>query len=242
MLDLPSIVRRFDVEHVPIGGPVFDVAKLDWLNARYIRERLDAASLIERVRRLGRLARSSRSHRAARGAPDRASQRPRAVARLSLLGTARAACRGLAEQEARCGRDARGALARARRARGAARLERAVDRVGDDRPLRSALERRCATSRARSTLRSPEARPRFHSTIRWSCSVATSCASGFASHSQRSNARERRRDSRNRAGGGQRHPHEKRRAPKCCTKSAAGRCSGTYCARCAARAWTRSSS
>jgi glutamyl-tRNA synthetase len=49
MFDLPAIVRRFDVEHVPIGGPVFDVAKLDWLNARYIRERLDPASLIERV-------------------------------------------------------------------------------------------------------------------------------------------------------------------------------------------------
>ncbi|HVA33760.1 MAG TPA: hypothetical protein VNG31_06395, partial [Candidatus Baltobacteraceae bacterium] len=30
-------------------GPVFDVAKLDWLNARYIRERLDAASFAERV-------------------------------------------------------------------------------------------------------------------------------------------------------------------------------------------------
>jgi glutamyl-tRNA synthetase len=49
LMELAAIVRRFEVEHVPIGGPVFDVAKLDWLNARYIRERLDAASFVERV-------------------------------------------------------------------------------------------------------------------------------------------------------------------------------------------------
>ncbi len=49
LMDLPAIVRRFEVEHVPISGPVFDVVKLDWLNARYIRERLDPSSFVERV-------------------------------------------------------------------------------------------------------------------------------------------------------------------------------------------------
>jgi glutamyl-tRNA synthetase len=49
LMDLPAIVRRFEVQHVPISGPVFDVAKLDWLNARYIRERLDSSSFVERV-------------------------------------------------------------------------------------------------------------------------------------------------------------------------------------------------
>jgi glutamyl-tRNA synthetase len=49
LMDLPAIVRRFEIEHVPISGPVFDVAKLDWLNARYIRERLDPSSFVERV-------------------------------------------------------------------------------------------------------------------------------------------------------------------------------------------------
>ena len=49
LMDLTAIVRRFQVEHVPTGGPVFDVAKLDWLNARYIRERLDAPAFVERV-------------------------------------------------------------------------------------------------------------------------------------------------------------------------------------------------
>jgi glutamyl-tRNA synthetase len=50
LMDLDEIVRRFTVEHVPTGGPVFDLAKLDWLNGRYIRERLDPASFVERVR------------------------------------------------------------------------------------------------------------------------------------------------------------------------------------------------
>ena len=50
MMDLPAIVRRFEVVHVPTGGPVFDTAKLDWLNGRYLRERLDPASFLERVR------------------------------------------------------------------------------------------------------------------------------------------------------------------------------------------------
>jgi glutamyl-tRNA synthetase len=53
LMDLPAIVKRFEVEHVPVSGPVFDVEKLDWLNARYIRERHDAASLLERVREWG---------------------------------------------------------------------------------------------------------------------------------------------------------------------------------------------
>lgn len=49
VMDLEHIVRRFEVAHVPISGPVFDVDKLDWLNARYIRETLDAESFVERV-------------------------------------------------------------------------------------------------------------------------------------------------------------------------------------------------
>ncbi|MGB8519719.1 MAG: glutamate--tRNA ligase [Candidatus Tumulicola sp.] len=46
IMDLAQLVRRFDVSHVPIGGPVFDVAKLDWLNGRYLRERLDPAGFV----------------------------------------------------------------------------------------------------------------------------------------------------------------------------------------------------
>jgi glutamyl-tRNA synthetase len=50
LMDLPTMAKRFALEHVNLGGPVFDVAKLDWLNARYIREKLDPAEFCERVR------------------------------------------------------------------------------------------------------------------------------------------------------------------------------------------------
>jgi len=49
IMDLSAIVRRFEVQHVPIGGPVFDFAKLDWLNGRYLRERLDPESFARRA-------------------------------------------------------------------------------------------------------------------------------------------------------------------------------------------------
>jgi glutamyl-tRNA synthetase len=53
LMDLATIVRRFEIDHVPIGGPVFDLDKLNWLNGRYIRERLDSQGLIARVRDWG---------------------------------------------------------------------------------------------------------------------------------------------------------------------------------------------
>ena len=46
---LQEMVDAFDIERVSLGGPVFDVAKLTWLNGRYIREDLDAAQFGERV-------------------------------------------------------------------------------------------------------------------------------------------------------------------------------------------------
>ncbi|HVR47874.1 MAG TPA: glutamate--tRNA ligase [Candidatus Binatia bacterium] len=49
LMDLPAIVRRFEIEHIPTGGPVFDLAKLGWLNGRYIRERLDPQTFVRRV-------------------------------------------------------------------------------------------------------------------------------------------------------------------------------------------------
>ncbi len=42
---LDEFVANFDLESLSLGGPVFDVEKLRWLNARYIREDYDAASL-----------------------------------------------------------------------------------------------------------------------------------------------------------------------------------------------------
>ncbi len=50
MMDLATMVERFGLDHISLGGPVFDVTKLDWLNARYIRETLDVPALVQRVR------------------------------------------------------------------------------------------------------------------------------------------------------------------------------------------------
>jgi glutamyl-tRNA synthetase len=50
IMDLPAMVERFRLEHVSVGGPVFDVAKLDWLNGRYLRERLDLEGFKAQVR------------------------------------------------------------------------------------------------------------------------------------------------------------------------------------------------
>lgn len=38
---LAAMIESFDIKHVHLGGPVFDVEKLDWLNGRWIREDLD---------------------------------------------------------------------------------------------------------------------------------------------------------------------------------------------------------
>jgi glutamyl-tRNA synthetase len=48
VMTLEELVRRFDIANISLGGPVFDVPKLDWLNGRYIRE-LPSGALLERV-------------------------------------------------------------------------------------------------------------------------------------------------------------------------------------------------
>ena len=50
MMDLETMVARFGIDHISLGGPVFDVAKLDWLSARYLRETIDAPALVARAR------------------------------------------------------------------------------------------------------------------------------------------------------------------------------------------------
>jgi len=51
LMDLETMVARFGLDHISLGGPVFDSKKLDWLNARYIREKLDVPQLMERIAR-----------------------------------------------------------------------------------------------------------------------------------------------------------------------------------------------
>jgi glutamyl-tRNA synthetase len=45
-----KLADRFDLQNISLGGPVFDTAKLDWLNGRWIRERLDDAGFANAVR------------------------------------------------------------------------------------------------------------------------------------------------------------------------------------------------
>ncbi|MES3006390.1 MAG: glutamate--tRNA ligase [Pseudomonadota bacterium] len=44
---LQEMTESFDLSRVSLGGPVFDVTKLDWLNGKYIRENLSDAQFAE---------------------------------------------------------------------------------------------------------------------------------------------------------------------------------------------------
>ena len=46
---LDDMAGSFDIRRVSLGGPVFDLAKLAWLNGRYIRENLSTAQLADRL-------------------------------------------------------------------------------------------------------------------------------------------------------------------------------------------------
>lgn len=46
---LAQMVENFDIDRVSLGGPVFDIAKLGWLNGRYIREDHTPQQLAGRV-------------------------------------------------------------------------------------------------------------------------------------------------------------------------------------------------
>ncbi|WIO75541.1 glutamate--tRNA ligase [Porticoccaceae bacterium LTM1] len=46
---LKEMQEAFNIETVSLGGPVFDVEKLDWLNGRWIRENLDEDQFADRV-------------------------------------------------------------------------------------------------------------------------------------------------------------------------------------------------
>lgn len=46
---LDEMITNFDLRNITLGGPVFNIEKLDWLNGRWIRENLDEAAFAERV-------------------------------------------------------------------------------------------------------------------------------------------------------------------------------------------------
>jgi glutamyl-tRNA synthetase len=46
---LRDMVSQFDIQRVSLGGPIFDIEKLSWLNGLWIREDLDEAQLAQRL-------------------------------------------------------------------------------------------------------------------------------------------------------------------------------------------------
>ncbi len=48
MFSLQEMIEHFDIRRVSLGGPVFDTEKLNWLNGRYIREKLSEEEFMQR--------------------------------------------------------------------------------------------------------------------------------------------------------------------------------------------------
>ncbi|MFL0809749.1 MAG: glutamate--tRNA ligase [Agarilytica sp.] len=46
---LQTMLDNFDIKRVSLGGPIFDVEKLNWLNGLWIREDLDKQSFLQRL-------------------------------------------------------------------------------------------------------------------------------------------------------------------------------------------------
>jgi glutamyl-tRNA synthetase len=46
---LGQMIEHFDIQRVSLGGPIFDVEKLRWLNGTWIREDLDESQLAQRL-------------------------------------------------------------------------------------------------------------------------------------------------------------------------------------------------
>ena len=49
IFDLHEMSENFDIKRMSLGGPIFDIAKLKWLNGRYLREKLSPEDVLERM-------------------------------------------------------------------------------------------------------------------------------------------------------------------------------------------------
>jgi glutamyl-tRNA synthetase len=50
LLDMDELIARFDTENLSKAGAIFDIQKLDWLNGRWLREKLSEEDFLSRVR------------------------------------------------------------------------------------------------------------------------------------------------------------------------------------------------
>jgi len=48
LFSVTEMIENFDINRVSLGGPVFDTEKLDWLNGRYLREKLSDEEFMQR--------------------------------------------------------------------------------------------------------------------------------------------------------------------------------------------------
>ena len=50
MFGLEEFVADFNIDRISLGGPIFDMQKLSWLNGRYLREQLAPEGVLERLK------------------------------------------------------------------------------------------------------------------------------------------------------------------------------------------------
>ncbi|OGQ92311.1 MAG: glutamate--tRNA ligase [Deltaproteobacteria bacterium RIFOXYA12_FULL_61_11] len=50
LFSIHEMAQAFDLSRISLGGPIFDEAKLRWLNGKYLREKLDEAEVLRRLR------------------------------------------------------------------------------------------------------------------------------------------------------------------------------------------------
>ena len=49
IFSVDELCESFDIKRMSLGGPIFDLAKLKWLNGRYLREKLSEDDVVERL-------------------------------------------------------------------------------------------------------------------------------------------------------------------------------------------------
>jgi glutamyl-tRNA synthetase len=49
IFSVQELVESFDIKRMSLGGPVFDLAKLKWLNGRYLREQMTEEEVVNRM-------------------------------------------------------------------------------------------------------------------------------------------------------------------------------------------------
>ncbi len=50
VFELEAFVQAMDFDRIQLGGPVFDLEKLTWMNGKYLREKLNEAEMVQHLR------------------------------------------------------------------------------------------------------------------------------------------------------------------------------------------------